>query len=91
MPLGIMRNMEYEDIEVSFPADASLFLYSDAFYENQQINGDAIGLQGVDDFVRNSINVNSNKLTLDSILDGFFKCQSDSIEDDLTLVVASRA
>lgn len=90
LPIGIIRDVEYKNTEMKFPSSASLFMYSDALYEMPQNDGEIIGLHGVEAFARQTMKGNDPQLNLDRVLQKFFENRGDSVNDDLTLVLASR-
>lgn len=87
MPLGIIPEQEYQEIQVPFPKGASLLLYSDALTETPNDDGDVLTRTQMIGFIRKCRYVPDAPL---SRLLELFREFPRTLEDDLTLLWVTR-
>jgi len=87
LPLGISSSVVYENRSVEFPADAFLFLFSDALSEAATDGGKMMGMAAIYDLVRAA---RHDATPLPRILASVRQNNGPTLADDLTAVWIER-
>lgn len=88
IPLGMVREAQYENRQADFPAGGVLFLYSDALFETGRRDGAEFGVDDVPELFRQSLFAETDPLN--HMVTDFRAKVIKSLDDDLTLVTAIR-
>ena len=89
-PLGMFEASTYENRELSFPAGASLLLYSDAATEGKMRQGGRLQEEGLIRVARRTLKP-SNRLNLvKALTEELNAVLNQPLADDLTIVCATR-
>lgn len=91
MPLGISKQAQYHNSQVSFEKGDELILYSDALTESPNKDGERMGEIGFSKLVENCRKDNDASEMVGMIMDDFFKFAPPPPPDDVTLVYLKRA
>lgn len=87
LPLGITARPSYEDHVIAFNPGDNLLMYSDAFTESPDCDGERMGNIGFENMVRDSLCQTDIRAGLDQILTDFFKYAPPPPPDDATAVL----
>lgn len=87
-PLGMTRDSEYEEREVSFPPGSSLFLYSDALTETPDMVNPVYDEDRMQLALTGGVDAESHPF--DAIRADFLNRVTGALNDDLTMVMLSR-
>ena len=92
LPMGVARDIPYEEKTVAFPPGGFLLLYSDALFECKPPGGEAIGKDGFLDLVDRVAKVPGRDAAaiVDAIMTEFRARVPGPLNDDLTLVCIER-
>ena len=90
MPLGISKQAQYHNSQVSFEKGDELILYSDALTESPNKEGDRMGEVGFSELVEKHIKGNEASQMVELIMNDFFNYSPPPPPDDVTLVYLKR-
>ena len=91
LPLGITKEVKYENRVEKFPKGSFLFMYSDALNETTCKNGSFLKQEDIFSLVQNATLEKSSEHPLDYIMNNFSQQISEPISDDLTAIWLSRS
>lgn len=86
VPLGINPSATYEPRHLDFTPDTSLFLFSDAFPEAIDANGDPLGIEGMAKLIEAGLDTPSSIANIEKLLMRFYAGVRNRPNDDMTLV-----
>ena len=86
LPLGITSRPSYEDHVVAFTPGCNLLMFSDAFTEAPNENGDRLGNDGFEKMVFEIMKQTDVQLGMQQIMDKFFEYAPPPPPDDATSV-----
>lgn len=92
MPLGISKQAQYHNYQISFPKGAKLMLYSDALTESPNKDGERLGEEGFSNLVKPFVLEDSltPNTVVESVMGRFFDFAPKPPPDDVTVVYLQR-
>ena len=90
MPLGISKQSQYHNSQLSFEKGDELILYSDALTESPNKEGERMGELGFSKLVEAHAKGEGASRMVDLIMNDFFKYAPPPPPDDVTLVYLKR-
>ena len=90
MPLGIKKDISYDNLEVLFLKESTLFLYSDALLDAVNKEGFQLSEKGFFDIVSQNFKSDDTEKIMSGIMKDFYAYAPPPPADDLTAVLIKR-
>lgn len=90
MPLGIKKDICYENHQIPFPPEALILFYSDALLDGCNTEGEQLGEKGFFEIATTALCKKNTKDIISEIIQKFYEYSPPPLADDLTAFLIKR-